>query len=59
MIGRPSGTVTFLFTDIEDFHSVPEAAGLPTAHVDGNDDLDVLIEELFVVADEIDAARTD
>ena len=37
------------------FHPMLETAGLPTAHVEGNDDLDALIEELFVVADEIDS----
>ena len=33
---------------------VLEIAGLPTAQVDENDDLDALIDELFAVADEID-----
>jgi hypothetical protein len=33
---------------------VLEIAGLPTAQVDENDDLDALIDEVFAVADEID-----
>ncbi|MEP6658304.1 MAG: adenylate/guanylate cyclase domain-containing protein, partial [Acidimicrobiales bacterium] len=36
---------------------VLEIAGLPTAQVDGNDDLDTLIDELFAVADELDHQR--
>jgi hypothetical protein len=41
------------------FQPMLDAAGLPTAYFEGNDDLDALVEELFVVADEIDADRTD
>jgi hypothetical protein len=36
------------------FRPMLETAGLPTARVEGNDDLDALVEELFAVADELD-----
>lgn len=36
------------------FVGVLEIAGLPTTDIDGNDDLDTLIDELLIVADEID-----
>ena len=40
------------------FEVVLEIAGLPTEHVDSSDDLDTLIQELFVIADRLDVAAT-
>ena len=34
-----------------------EIAGLPTGQVDRHDDLDTLIDELFIIADELDHRR--
>ena len=38
----------------DQFVGVLEIAGLPTTDIDENDDLDTLIDQMLIVADEID-----